>query len=509
MMKRILSVDNMRRSDANTIASGIPGRELMRRAASGICDAMLNRGLAAGRIAIFCGSGNNAGDGYALAPMLKNKGANVSVVLCADKFSEDGQYYYDLCLNENIPMLLLEDVLERKYSFDVVVDCLLGTGFTGEPRGNIKLAIDYINAVNSDTTVISVDINSGLNGDNGLAEKCVISDLTISIGDVKPGLYLNMAKDCIGEIVNIDIGINPVDKPMYLFEKEDAAKCLPIRKNNSNKGTYGYIALIGGSGNYTGAITLSAMANCAMRSGAGVVLVASPHTVSDKIAPRILESTIYPLKENDGNIVFDYQQIATLMKRVKVIAFGMGIGTSGGVRDTLRCLINEFDGILIIDADGLNVLAALLAEDNELLNKSSCRKIIVTPHPKELSRLTGCDVKDILNNPIKIPYEFAVNNDCIVLSKGPSTVVADKEDIFIINRGCPGMATAGSGDVLSGIMAAICGYNSDNLLRAVATAAYVNGYAGELAEEEFGDISMIASDTVKYIPEAIRGIRDI
>lgn len=508
-MKRILSVDNMRRSDANTIADGTPGKKLMLRAAKSIFAVMKDRGLTKGCIAILCGSGNNAGDGYALAPMLAEAGAEVTLVLCSDKFSDDGKYYYDQCSNQKIKIICLDELMAINSEFSVIVDCLLGTGFSGTPRDSIRKAISYINQNKNDTFVISVDINSGLNGDNGLADICVQSDITISIGDVKPGLYLNMAKDNIGELVNVDIGIEPVDKPMYLFEKEDVTMCLPKRKNDSNKGTYGYIALMGGSENYTGAITLASMANSAMRSGAGVVMVAAPSSVCEKVAPRILESTIYPLSENDGSVILNIQEIDKLIKRVRVIAFGMGIGISAGVKDTLNYILDHYEGILIIDADGLNVLSLILKENEDCLIGAACRKIILTPHLKELSRLTGTSVDEIRQKPIDTPKNFALANDCIVLSKGPSTVVTDGEDIFIVDRGCPGMATAGSGDVLSGIVAAICGYNEDNLTKAVAAAAYVNGYAGCLAQEKYGDISMVASDTVGCIPEAIKNIRGI
>ena len=236
-MKEVITVNNMRQSDESTIKNGIPSRELMFRAAMGVYNSFEWNG----RIGIFCGSGNNAGDGYALALILKKNGFDPEIIITSEKCSSDGRYYYELCLDEKIVVKKFEEINEK---YDIAVDCLLGTGFKGEVNEKISKVIDYINSVK---TVISVDINSGLNGDNGLGKKVVKSDLTVSIGTLKTGLFLNQAKDYIKEIMNKDIGIEIMDKPFYLIEDTDAKKIIKKRPNFSNKGTYGYVGIMGGS----------------------------------------------------------------------------------------------------------------------------------------------------------------------------------------------------------------------------------------------------------------------
>lgn len=527
----ILSVENMRNSDAATIASGASGKQLMMRAAGGIYDVIHDELLTDGSAAavhILCGSGNNAGDGYALALILEEHDIPCSLYLTCDRFSEDGKYYYDLCSNKGIRIIdMAESYNQGTISYEsfrnliysgnernddyrcIIVDCLLGTGFKGTPREPLYEIIEAVNNIKkecpSNVCVVSADINSGLNGDNGLYEKCICSDITVSIGGVKPGLYLNSAKDVIGKLINTDIGIRPIDRTYKLFEVADAKMYIPERNNNSNKGTYGYIALVGGSYKYSGAISLAAMANAAMRSGAGVVLVATPQTVCPYVIPKILESTVYPLSDADGEVTFVRDEIDSLMKKVKVIAFGMGIGATDEVYRMLEYIISNYDGILIIDADGLNCLAKM---PQDILLKSSCRSIVLTPHPKEFSRLSGKAVNEILSSPIDACEEYAKSTNTVVLLKGPTTVISNSHDTYLVNRGCAGMATAGSGDVLSGITAAVCGYNRNRecMAEVVATAAYINGLAGELAQEEYGSVCQIASDTVNYIPKAVQHI---
>lgn len=573
-MKKVLSVENMRKSDFATINAGIPSKELMYRAGEGIFNVIKAKGIFDShkkQTIIFCGTGNNAGDGYVIALLLKREGYPVKLVLVADKYSEDGRYYYDQCVSQGIEIELfdksglhnkedkinglhnnnnMEVGLHNRYDCNhanglhndvnkgsIIIDCLLGTGFKGAPREEMRNVISYINGIKDDkgseVYIISVDINSGLNGDNGLYELCVKSDLTISIGGNKPGLLLNKAKDVIKELVNIEIGIEPIEKPYYLFEKDDARSCLPKRLNDSNKGSYGYIALIGGSSKYTGAISLAAMSNAAMRSGAGVVLVAAPNSVCPYIIPRILESTIYPLSDVDGEVSFNESELSGLVSRVKVIAFGMGIGRSIESRRILEYILMNFKGTLIIDADGLNCLSELLCKpyneqsnkvdditielckrktgdlNDNILKNSHCKNIILTPHIKEFSRLCNESVGAIKENPIDLSKSFvnAMETDnLILLLKGPTTIVTDGKEVLLIDKGCPGMATAGSGDVLSGIMAAVCGYNQEKALAATATAAFINGMAGMIAEERMGAISMIASDTVVAISDAIKKI---
>lgn len=494
----VLSVKNMRESDRATIEGGISGATLMYRAALGIYSAVEDR-IKWGKALIVCGSGNNAGDGYAFAVIADEAGRDCTILMLSDKLSEDGKFYYDQCIERNIKVVT--DIDEYN-DFDVIVDCMFGTGFHGEVTGEYRSVIDKINE--SDAYIVSADINSGMNGDSGRIPKgsvCVHSNLTVSIGGFKPGHFLNDAKDVIKEKTNADIGIRPVMEPYYLLTKEDAARAFPVRKNNSHKGTYGYIALIGGNRKYSGAAKLANMAGCAMRSGAGVVKLAVPKGISDAVMPYLLESTLYPLRDNDDGIVFDESEIAELISGVSTVAVGMGIGNSEETEKLLEYLLKNYKGKLVIDADGINALAL----HQELLECATPASIVLTPHPKEFSRLSGHSMDEILNDPCGCALEYAKKNGVIVLLKGTSTVISDGKMVYITNKGCAGMATAGSGDVLSGVIASIVSYNED-ILMAVAAGSYVTGLAGEIAMREENATVMVASDTVLCIKNAIKEI---
>ena len=489
-MKEILSVENMRKSDAHTIATEVPSLELMYRAGKAVAEAVEWRAP----VGIVCGVGNNAGDGYVIALELQKRGIDCTLLLLEERFSADGKYYFDKCTENNIPYELCTEEIDLS-RFSTLVDCIFGTGFKGEARGLAKKVIEKYNA--SPAYKISVDINSGMNGDTGMGETVTLSDLTCSIGSFKPGHFLNKAKDVIKDKINLDIGIKPIDEPYHLY----APSPLPERKNFSNKSTYGYVALIGGSKKYSGAIRLAAMANAAMRSGAGVAMLAVPDSISPYIIPNILEATIYPLSDNGGEIVYSESEISALSSRVKTIAFGMGIGLSGETEKVLYYLLNNYKGRLIIDADGLTALSRI---GTEILKNAAC-EVILTPHNMEFSRVSGLPIADILSAPIDHAKAFAKEYGCTLLLKGPSTIVTDGETVYVIDRGCAGMATAGSGDVLSGILAATAAY-IPSPLEATALAAYINGAAGELAESRSNPISMTASDTVVAIPEIISKI---
>lgn len=490
-MINILSVNNMRKSDAFAIANYTPSKELMFRAGKGVFDSV--NWIAP--VAIVCGSGNNAGDGYVIAKLLKDSGIRCDIILLSDKFSEDGLYYYTICKDDGIITRMWNSTVDLS-EYATIVDCIFGTGFKGTVKGSARDLIESINATG--VYVVSVDINSGLNGDNGMAELCVHSDITVSIGGFKTGHFLNMAKDVMKEKVNCDIGIDPVGKTYFLIEPHDITDIFRKRQNNSNKGTFGYVALIGGSKKYIGAIRLAEMANASMRSGAGVVKLAVPNAIYSVIAPNVLESTLYPLSDNGEEIVFNEQEISGLISNVRTVAFGMGIGTSDGALKTLEYLIEHFSGKVIIDADGLTLLSKI---EKETLRQSKCL-LVLTPHMKEFSRLTGRDVDDILSDPVVAAEEYAKQNHIVLLLKGPSTIITDGDRTYLVDAGCAGMATAGSGDVLSGILSAVLACSSDVIL-GTAAAAYINGKAGEFAQERIGSVSMVASDTVACVQSVV------
>lgn len=491
----------MRQSDAHTIEKlGNDGAKiLIKRAARAIFDAHKNFG----RCAVVCGSGNNGSDGLALALLIKESGADVTVIKTSEKCTKDGQYFLELVKNAEIPVIMGERVTLKVY--DTVVDCLLGTGFEGTPYGLVKDMIEAINQ--SGAYVISADINSGLNSDNGTFDICVKSDLTVSIGYYKSGHFLGDAKDVIGRLVNFDIGIEIHEKEqnskIFLADGKDFSDILRPRKNNSHKGTYGYVCIMGGCTNYSGAVKLANLGACAMRSGAGVVKLAVEKSLANAVSPYLLESTLCLMKGSDGKMTYDEESLENALAGVSSVAVGMGFGEGSDYPKILEYLLKREDLRLIIDADGINTLAKMGAG---VLTEAKA-KTLLTPHPKEFSRLSGLSMQEIMADPVKCTRDFAKKYGVVLLLKGASTVISDGETVMIESGGCAGMATAGSGDVLSGVLCALHGYNEISV-KSVACAAHICAKAGELASEEFGYIAMIASDTAANVGKAVKIISE-
>ena len=489
----------MRQSDAYTIEklSENGGITLIKRAAKAIFDAHKNFG----RCAIVCGSGNNGSDGLALALLIKENGDDPTVIKTNEKCTKDGEFFMELVKKAGIPVKIGE-ALELK-GYDTVVDCLLGTGFEGTPHGIVRDMIEAINK--SGAYVISADINSGLSSDSGIFDICVKSDLTVSIGFYKPGHFLGSAKDVIGKLVNCNIGIeipkNLENKPVFLANDQGFGEILRKRANNSHKGSYGYVCIMGGCTQYTGAVKLANLAASAMRSGAGVVKLAIEKSLAGAVSPYLLESTLCLMEGKDGKMSFDKASLENALSGVSSVAVGMGLGEGSDYPKILEYLMGKEGLRLVIDADGINTLAKMGAQ---VLTNAKAR-IALTPHPKEFSRLSGLSMQEIINDPVNCAKVFAKKYGVVVLLKGTSTVISDGDTTIIESGGCAGMATAGSGDVLSGVLCALHGYNEISV-KSVACGAHVCAKAGELASAEWGDIAMIASDTAKNIGRAVKEI---
>ena len=294
-----------------------------------------------------------------------------------------------------------------------------------------------------------------------------------------------------------------INEVIYEIETKDIKNKFVNRPSDINKGDYGYVGIMGGSLEYSGAVKLANLSASAMRAGCGVVRLIVPEEIAEAIAPYLLEQTIFPMNDNANKMVFSEEQINEALAKLKALAIGMGWGQSKEYEKILEYILGNYNIPVVIDADGLNTISKM---NMDILNSTKC-KVILTPHLKEFERLSKIKIEDIKQDEITIAKDFAKKYDVILLLKGPTTVVTDGENVYLVKKGCPGMATAGSGDVLSGILVGLLGYNEPDILT-VATGAYLNGLAGEIAQEKYTDISMIASDTVKCLPEAIKKIRE-
>ena len=495
----VVSVEQMRKCDAARYNAREGGsKALMQLAGESIFRAVKWQGP----VAVVCGVGNNAGDGYVLAALLFEAGIPCRIFLLKEKFSADGRAFFERCQALGVPWEVWEEGRELT-GFACIADCLFGTGFAGLAQGKAAALIECVNrAAAAGARVIAADIPSGLSGDTGLGAPAVRAERTVSIGFLKKGHVLNAAKDHCGAIRNENIGIPLLGEADWLAERADLAGVIAPRPHHSHKGTYGTAALLGGCLQYGGAAKLANLSLCALRAGAGISRLCVPRSLMSAVGPYMLESTLCPLAETaTGNIAPDPASLKAAMEGAAALGAGMGLGRYEEGPKVVKYLLNNFAGRLLLDADGLNALAVL---GPEALKDRACAEVVLTPHPKEFERLSGVPAAEAAAEPGACARAFAERYGVTVLLKGTATTVTDGKRVWYCDRGAPGMATAGSGDVLSGVITGLLAHSRASAAAAALCGAWLCGTAGELAQARVGAVSMTASDTVKELPAAVR-----
>ena len=492
-MKTVLSCAEMRAADAYTIQKlGVPSQVLMERAGRAIAEEAEGMLHARGgrRVVAVCGGGNNGGDGWCAARILSLRGFEVFVWPLSETCSPDCAAQRALYAGE-----VVHDLPE---GVDLVIDAVFGTGFHGAAEGICADAIARINA--SGAAVLAADIPSGLNGDDGIAVAAVRADATVAVGEIKRGHLLNDGPDCCGRLVRRDIGIELPSPPSgFLLEGADIAPLFPPRRRNTHKGSFGEAVILAGSLAYSGAPLLSASA--ALRCGCGYTRLAVPDVLFPPLVGRLPEAILTALPSRDGALCAEEEALRALCS-AGGIAVGMGCGVSRGVYECVRFLLREYEGTLILDADALNSLAAF---GTDALRGHRCR-LLLTPHPKEFSRLCGEPVARVLQEGAALASRFAEEYGCTLLLKGCTTIVADGKRLCFNAEGTPALAKGGSGDVLSGIAAALAARGAEPFGCACA-ASFLLGRAGRLAEKEIGCAeSVTASDVTANLPRAIASL---
>ena len=472
-MYKVFTAEMMRAADEYTIKElGISSEELMRRAGFAIAEEVASVADAEDCILVVCGTGNNGGDGYVCARELLSRGFKVKVYAFGGRLSPD-------CEREKNKF---SGIYASTIEGDIIVDCIFGTGLSRPAEG---VYADVINAINSSGAyVVSADIPSGLSGDSGLILGAAVrADKTVAVGELKAGFVLGSGYDMCGTVVRRDIGIVADVAAAQVYTDEDIALFYPSRPRNSHKGTFGTATLVCGSGNYIGAAIMSVAA--ALRSGCGYVKAVCPEEVRPAIASSCPQAVL-----QSG---FDLTSSA--------IAFGMGCGVSEEVYGSLCTLLKDYGGTLIIDADGLNCLA----EYGLKSLKTAVCSVILTPHVKEFSRISGHSMAQILQNPLGLSKEFASEYGVTLVLKGSGTIITDGARTAINTRGCSAQAKAGSGDMLSGYM---CGSVARGLspFDGAVCAAYTLGAAAELAAGELTEYCVTAADVLAKIPYAVKDI---
>lgn len=472
-MEKVLTNSQMRAADEYTINTlNIQLETLMRRAGEGLAEEVekaANR-TGAENILVVCGTGNNGGDGYVCAEKLLARGFTVTVHALEGSLSADcarEKKKYTGCYTQEI-------------SGDIIVDCLFGTGLTREVTEKFAEIIAEINS--SGAYVISADIPSGLCGDSGKILGCAVkADITVAIAEYKAGHFLGDGMDLCGKIVRKDIDITCPDSGYaVIYDDGDIKPFYPKRKRNSNKGSYGTVNLIAGSSKYIGAAALCSEA--ALKSGCGYVKLTACDEVKYALAAKFPQ--IIYLEEEDLNS--------------NSIAIGMGCGVSVGLYNKIKNLLANYTGTLIIDADGLNTISKF---GIDILINKSCR-VILTPHPKEFSRLTKFAVEEILSNPLKVAKDFAKKYGVILLLKGAASIITDGENTVINTKGSTALSKGGSGDMLSGFMGG-CIARGLNPFDGAVCAAYTLGITAEEVSEQKTDYCATAKDIIKNIHHAV------
>ncbi|TET86385.1 NAD(P)H-hydrate dehydratase [Candidatus Aerophobetes bacterium] len=513
---KLVTSEEMRRIDKKAIEEiGIPSIVLMENAGLKVADAIERKygPLKEKYVYIFAGSGNNGGDGMVVARHLFNQKVKAKIFLLAEKKNIKGDAATNLAITEKmgIPMreitspAFMESLEKELAKADIVVDALLGTGAKGAPRGLMKKVIDLINKHSKNT--VAVDIPTGVDADRGeVRGEAIKAEYTVSLAYPKRGLYLYPGMDYAGEIEIADIGIPTGlegDKiNCELLTLAGISKKLFFRKPSSHKGSFGHLLVIAGSPGMTGAASLTALS--ALRVGAGLVTLGIPEDLNPILETKLTEVMTLPLPQSKDKTLCKegFEKIKDFSQKCKAMAIGPGISSTKQTKELISTIIDQLDIPLVIDADGINVLAGELS----LLKKYKA-SLIITPHPGEMSRLVGASVEEIQKDRIGFTMALARRIGAIVVLKGARTVIASKEGNSWVNlTGNPGMATGGSGDILTGIIGGLLTQKL-SCLEAAKTGVYLHGYAADLAAQKKGEISLIASDTLETIPEATRRIK--
>lgn len=458
------------------------------------------------KIVIFCGKGNNGGDGFVAARYLANWGFKPSVFVLSKpgEIQGDAQINFDIIKNLgiNIKHLLKdEDIKAISFlDFSIIVDAIFGTGLKGSVRG---IAAKVISAINqSNYPVVAVDIPSGICGTTGkILGNAVKAQVTVTMVLPKTGLYLYPGRELAGRIKVADISMpwQVIDDATQEANLIDENLLLNLSKpypQDAHKGNFGRMFILAGSKGMVGAAVLAGKA--ATRCGAGLVTCGIPEFLHDVIASKLTEVMTYPLKGGDRLSSEAVERAIKFSQKCDAVVIGPGLSQEPSTKAFVRQFVRKCQSPLVIDADALNALA----DDTMALNEAK-GPIIITPHPGEMARIFSTTPKDIQENRIKYVKQAAKDFSCIAVLKGASTLIAVGEELFINPTGNPGMATGGSGDVLSGIIGALIarGYTPKE---AAVVGTYLHGLAGDLAAKKFGKISMIAGDIIDFIPEAIK-----
>jgi ADP-dependent NAD(P)H-hydrate dehydratase / NAD(P)H-hydrate epimerase len=510
---RILNAAQMREADRFTIEEiGIPSLVLMENAGRQVVAAMeaAYESRLNGRVAVLCGRGNNGGDGFVVARTLLQRGIDASVFVIGSLADVRGDAKTNLDILGRLGVTVVEIGDEQSWELhfseishcSLIVDAIFGTGLKSALAGMMETIVADVNA--SSIPIVSIDLPSGMSADTPHAVgDCIDASMTVTLAAPKLPLVLPPGEEHAGDVVIADIGIPPdvidgVDgQHIELLTPEQLRDVVEPRAADSHKGDFGRVTIVAGSRGKTGAAHLAAMG--ALRSGAGLVTVATPSSVLPIVASMAPEMMTEALAESAEGSVAAKAIDRLLELRHDVIACGPGLGRGPDVADFVRSLLERATVPLVLDADAISVLS----DDPGRLVGREERDVIITPHPGEMARLIGSSIDEVQANRIDVATEFSTTHRVYVVLKGHRTIIATPDGhVFINPTGNPGMATGGTGDVLTGTIAAWVAQLLD-AEAACRLAVFLHGAAGDLAEAEEGQVAMIATDVIAHLGDAL------
>lgn len=488
---------------------GTPTLDLMENAGKGLAKVIQKHYPATKRVAIFCGKGNNGGDGLVAARYLSGK-ANVVVFLLCGKNEISGNARVNL---DKFKGKLFEITEEEEFKktisgaakADIIVDAILGTGLKSELSLPYRSIVEGINSLGK--RVIAVDIPSGIDSDTGqIMGAAVKAEMTITFGIPKVGLYLFPGCDYAGKIEVIDIGfpealISAEGMKTGIIEHADIAPLFPERPKDTHKGSFGHLLVVAGSRGKTGAAAMAS--NAALRSGAGLVTLAVPKNLQPIYEMKLTEVMTEPLSEAEKWSIGEsaLEEVIKLSEDKSALAIGPGIVPTPSAIKVMAGLIEDIPQPLVIDAGGIDAIA----ENPDILKNAKGPRVI-TPHPGEMGRLLGLSSREVQADRVGMGRRFAEEYNVHVVLKGAHTVIAAPEGrVFINTTGNPGMASAGTGDVLSGLIGGLLAQGFKPEQAAVASV-YLHGLAGDMVRDEKGEYGIMATDLIEKIPYAIKTV---
>ncbi len=516
---RLVSAQEMQEMDRITIEDyGVPGVVLMENAARTTVQIILERypEICSSKVYIFCGGGNNGGDGLVVGRYLHNMGTSVYIYLVTPKSRLKGDALLNLKIVEKFDIEIVE-IKDANHLKEVIssikdgyiIDALLGTGLKNDVRGIYAEAIDLINSLASQ--VISIDLPSGLEASTGqILGRAIKANLTITYGLAKIGQFVFPGRELVGELHLVDICIPDYVKEKdgwcFVLTKEEIKTDLFNRGFNTHKGTYGHLLVIAGSRGKTGAAILASRA--AQRVGAGLVTLGLPEGLNDVLEAELLEVMTEPLPEINGGMLSKnaFETIMELSRGKRAVAIGPGLGIASETKALIHELVENIELPLILDADAINVLQGHV----DILKKRKAPTVL-TPHPGEMARLIDKSSSFVQKDRVNIARAFAQETGCYLVLKGASSIIAYPDGrIFINITGNPWMATGGMGDILTGLIGGwIVQVPIEKVGDAVKLAVWTHGKAGDILAEEKPYVGLLASEVIDYISFAIEELHDI